>query len=124
LSRAALEIPYPAGAVVALVRAPAGALALDVKLLRDKDEVEPDVAASGVGLYTHRFGAGEKSPISLRLSRPQDLPPARPSKVRVDALVPDGEGKPPKLVSTEVELPISGKPVTLRWTGSAFNVSG
>ncbi|MDC0742172.1 VIT domain-containing protein [Polyangium mundeleinium] len=122
LARASLELPYPNAAVVALVRAPAGALALDVKLLRDKteDPLGPDVAAAGVGLYALRFGLAEKSPISLRLARPEELAPARATKVRVDALVPDGEGKPPKLVSIDVELPPTGKPVTLRWMGSAF----
>nr|WP_240808045.1 VIT domain-containing protein [Polyangium spumosum] len=122
LVRASLELPYPNGAVLALVRAPAGALALDVKLLRDKveDFLGPEVSAAGVGLYALRFGVAEKAPISLRLARPEDLAPARPTKVRVDALVPDEGGKPPKLVSLDVELPPTGKPVTLRWTGSAF----
>ncbi|UQA59312.1 VIT domain-containing protein [Polyangium aurulentum] len=120
LVRASLELPYPAAAAVVLVRAPAGALPIDVKLLRDKDEAPADIAAAGIGLYTARFGAGEKSDIRLRLARPEDLPPARATKVRVDVLVPDGDGKPPRLTSVEVELPSSGKPVELRWNGSAF----
>jgi hypothetical protein len=120
LARASLELPYPAAAAVVLVRAPAGALPIDVKLLRDKDEARADIAAPGIGLYTVRFGAGEKSDIRLRLARPEDLPPARATKVRVDVLVPDGDGKPPRLTSVDVELPPSGKPVELRWNGSAF----
>jgi hypothetical protein len=68
--------------------------------------------------YTVRFGVAEKSDIRLRLARPEDLPPARATKLRVDVLVPDGDGKPPKLTSVDVELPPSGKPVELRWSGS------
>jgi hypothetical protein len=41
----------------------------------------------------------------------------------VDALVPDGAGKPPKLTSTDVEIPVTGKPVELKWVGGAW-VSG
>ena len=91
-----------------------------MKLLRDKDDYEPDVGAPGVGLYTVRFSAGEKADISLRLARPEALPPARPTKIRLSALVPDGDGSPPKLVSMDVDLPPTGTPVVLKWTGSAF----
>ncbi|MBK9260484.1 MAG: FecR domain-containing protein [Polyangiaceae bacterium] len=120
LSRAALELPYPAETVVVLVRSPAGALPIDVKLLRDDDEADPDVIAAGIGAYTLHFGAGEKSPIRLRMSRPEDLPPARGTSVRLSVLVPEPDGKLPRLVSSDVELPSTGKPVTLRWNGSAF----
>ncbi len=120
LTRAALELPYPADTVVVLVRSPAGALPVDVKLLRDKDETEPDVIATGIGAYTLHFGAGEKSPIQLRLSRPEDLPPARATSVKLSVLVPEADGKVPRLVTSDVELPATGKPVMLRWNGSAF----
>ena len=67
--------------------------------------------------------AGDTSEVTLKLRRAKELVPARATKVRVDALVPEGTGKPPKLVSTEVELPVSGKPVELKWAGGAW-VSG
>jgi hypothetical protein len=120
LTRAALELPYPADTVVVLVRSPAGAMAIDVKLLRDEDEAEPDVIATGIGAYALHFGAGEKSPIRLRLSRPEDLPPARATSVKLSVLVPEADGKVPRLVTNDIELPATGKPVTLRWNGSAF----
>jgi tetratricopeptide (TPR) repeat protein len=120
LTRAALELPYPSETVVIVVRSPAGALPIDVKLLRDEDETEPDVIASGIGAYTLHFGAGEKSPIRLRMSRPEDLPPARATSVKLSVLVPEANGKLPRLVTSDVELPSTGKSVTLRWNGSAF----
>jgi tetratricopeptide (TPR) repeat protein len=126
LLRAALELPYPAGAIVVLVRAPAGASALTTTLFRGpreaREERAPEVAAEGVGLYALRFDRGgvNDGDAVLRLRRPADLLPARGTKVRVDALIPGAAGQPPGLVTTEIELPISGKPVELKWTGSAF----
>jgi hypothetical protein len=86
-----------------------------------REERAPEVAAEGIGLYTLRIDPGDAAPATLRLSRRAELPPARPAKVRVDALVPDGDGKPPRLVTSEVELPISGKPVDLGWTGANWS---
>jgi len=130
LSRAALELPRPAGATILLVRAPAGAQAIEATLVRGaipgqaREDRAPEVAAAGIGLYTLRLDPGDVSKVSLRLRRPAELSPAQPTKVRVDALVPDGEGKPPRLVTTEVELPFSGKPVEIGWTGSAWGAAG
>jgi tetratricopeptide (TPR) repeat protein len=127
LTRAALELPYPAGATVLVLRSPAAALPIEATLIRGpkdaREERAPEVAAVGIGLYTMRIDPGETSEVTLRLRRAKELPPARATKVRVDALVPDGAGKAPKLVSTEVELPITGKPVELKWAGGAW-VSG
>jgi tetratricopeptide (TPR) repeat protein len=126
LTRASLELPFPAGATLVLLRAPAGAQALDVTLVRGprdaREERAPEVAAEGIGLYTLRIdpSSTEGAGAVLRLRRPANLAPAQPTKVRLDALVPQGVGKPPRLVSTEVELPISGKPVEVKWTGSAW----
>jgi tetratricopeptide (TPR) repeat protein len=124
IGRAALELPRPPGATLLLLRAPAGARPITATLVRGPKEARseggPDVAAEGVGLYTMRIDPSDKSEIVLRLKRPAELAPARPTKVRVDALVPDGEGKMPRLVSTEVELPITGKPVELKWVGGAW----
>ncbi len=126
LTRASLELPFPAGATVVLLRAPAGAQALDVTLIRGprdaREERAPEVSAEGIGLYTLRMdpSSTEGPGAVLRLRRPANLAPAQATKVRLDALVPEGPGKPPRLLSTEVELPISGKPVEVKWTGSAW----
>jgi tetratricopeptide (TPR) repeat protein len=124
LTRASLELPRPPGATLIVLRAPAGAYAVEARLLRGprdaREERAPEVAAEGIGLYALRLDPGDGSSAVLRLRRPAELAPARATKVRVDALVPDGDGKPPKRVSTEVELPISGKAVEIAWSGSAW----
>jgi tetratricopeptide (TPR) repeat protein len=124
MERASLELPRPPGATLILLRAPAGARGIEATLVRGardaREERRPEVAAEGIGLYALRIDPGDGSPVTLRLRRSPELPPARPAKVRVDALVPTGEGKAPRLVTTEVELPISGKPVELGWAGGAW----
>lgn len=127
LTRAALELPYPAGATVILLRTPAGSIPLEATLVRGpkdaREERAPEVAAAGIGLYTVRIDPGDTSDVTLRLRRAKELPPARATKVKVDALVPDGAGKPPKLTSTEIDVPVTGKPIELKWVGGAW-VSG
>ena len=124
MDRASLELPRPPGATLILVRAPAGSRTLEARLLRGardaREERAPEITAEGVGLYALRLDPGDGSIATLRLKRPAELAPARPTKVRVEALVPGTPGKPPTLVSTEVELPSSGKPVEIAWNGSAW----
>jgi tetratricopeptide (TPR) repeat protein len=124
LTRFAVELPHPAGATTLLLRAPAGALPIEATLVRGpkeaREERRPEIAAEGIGLYALRLDAGDAGDAVLRLRRREELAPAAATKVRVDALVPEGAGKPPKLASIEVELPITGKPVELRWDGSAW----
>jgi Flp pilus assembly protein TadD len=124
LTRAALELPYPSGATVIVLRSPAAALPVEATLIRGpkdaREERAPEVATAGIGLYTLRIDPGDASEVTLKLRRAKELLPARATKVRVDALVPDAPGKPPKLVSTEVELPVSGKPLELKWAGGAW----
>jgi tetratricopeptide (TPR) repeat protein len=125
LTRAALELPYPSGATVLLVRSPAGALPIETTLIRGpkeaREERGAEVAAAGIGLYTLRIDQGDATEVTLRLRRAKELPPAAGTKVRVDALVPDGAGKPPKLVSTDVDLPATGKVVDLKWAGGVWS---
>jgi hypothetical protein len=84
-----------------------------------REERPPETAAEGIGLYAFRLDPGDTTSATLRLRRPVELTPARATKVRIDALLPDGDGKGLKLVSTEAELPVSGKAVEIDWNGSA-----
>jgi hypothetical protein len=124
LTRALLELPGAPGATVFLVRGPAGSQTLTTTLVRGpkdaREERVPDAAAPGAGLYSHQLDPGDGGDVVLRMKRPGELAPARGTKVRVDALVPDGEGKPPRLVTAEAELPITGKPVELRFADGKF----
>jgi tetratricopeptide (TPR) repeat protein len=124
LARVALELPYPAGATLVLVRAPAGALPIEATLIRGpngaREERPAEIAAAGIGLYSLRMDAGDTQAV-LRLKRPEELSPARPTSARVDTLLPDhDDSKPPRIVSTEIELPFTGKPIELKWTGDAW----
>jgi hypothetical protein len=124
MERASLELPRPAGATLVLVRAPGGVRPIEATLVRGakeaREERAPEVAAEGIGLYALRIDPGDASATTLRLRRRTELPPSRPLKVRVDALVPAGDGKAPRIVSTEVELPSTGKPVELGWSGGTW----
>ncbi len=128
MERASLELPRPPGATLILIEAPAGARAVDAVLLRGakdaREERRPEVAAEGIGLYALRIDPGDGSPATLRLKRAPELQPARPARVRVHALVPAGESKAPRLVTTEVELPFTGKAVDLAWSGSGWSGGG
>ncbi len=125
LGRAALELPRPAGATLLLVRAPASASPIVATLVRGpreaREERQPDVSAPGLGLAAMRLEAGDASEIVLRLRGGEELPPTRPTRVHVDALVPDGAGKPPRVVSTDIDVPPTGKAVELRWANGAFS---
>ena len=68
-----------------------------------------------------RLDAGDAGDAVLKLERREELAPAAATKVRVDALVPDAPGKPPRLVSVDVELPITGKAVEVGWNGSGWS---
>ncbi|AKT39051.1 VIT domain-containing protein [Chondromyces crocatus] len=120
LARAALELPFPAGATVVLIRSPGGTTAVQAELIRGtgaaRREQPAEFTAASLGLSSLRIEPGETTAPLLRLRRTEDLAPAPPLRVRVDALIPRGERTPPALVTTEVDLPASGEAVTLRWT--------
>ncbi len=128
LTFAALEIPRAERRVVVLLRGPAGAPALSAKLVRtqrgQKEEIPVEITAATMGLYALAFEPGDAE-VELSVSRPEELSPARPMKIDVDALVPSGDlTRPPSLSRVTLSLPASGKPVSVRWNGSAWAGAG
>jgi len=123
LTRTALSLPFSESGVVFLVRTPAGSVPVEAMLVRGpkeaREERAVELASPSIGIYAARTGAADRD-VVLRLRRPEVLPPAQPLRVQVDGLVDEGPGKPPRLVSTEVDLPPTGKPVELRWSENAF----
>jgi hypothetical protein len=96
-----------------LVQADAGGPALDVRLSSaDKSTRPPDVAAPSLGLYLFRETA-ESSPQKLlerlSLAGPVELLPARPRRVRVDAL----SATDAVLLTRELTLSTDGKQLAL-----------
>ncbi|MCE7889424.1 MAG: VWA domain-containing protein [Sorangiineae bacterium PRO1] len=119
LTFASLEVPRAEKRHVLLLRTPAALPGLEVKLVRrfgkEKEEIPVDIAAAAMGLYSLAFDP-QGAEVELLLTRPEELAPARAYKLRVDTLLPsDALSTPPKLTSSELELPATGKPVTLRW---------
>ncbi|MBK8251603.1 MAG: VWA domain-containing protein [Polyangiaceae bacterium] len=124
LIRTALALPFPDSGAVVLVRGPAGSVPLNVSLVRGPKEAPetraPDLSAPSIGLMAMRMGASDTN-VVVKIARPLALSPARPVRVRVDALIPAGAGKPPTLVSTEIELLPDGKPVSVRLQDGALS---
>jgi Flp pilus assembly protein TadD len=126
LTSAALEMARPTRGVSVLVFAPAGELPLSALVLRgdgkDREERPADVRAEGAGIYALSFDPEGSDGVRLALSRPEALPPARATKVRVRALVGDGAHTTPRFAAIDVELPTNGKPVELAWQGDRFSL--
>jgi Flp pilus assembly protein TadD/Mg-chelatase subunit ChlD len=130
LERMARELPREAGVPIVLARGISPSAVFSVTLERGPDAAresrKPDVGSDALGMYALRAEdlslSGGPAP-RLVLSRPPELSPARPTRVRLDTLLATGENEPPKLVESEVELPADGSKVVLVWRGSAW-VSG
>jgi tetratricopeptide (TPR) repeat protein len=122
LQRLLLEIPLPDASALALVRTHAIDTPLVARLVRsDKGELvtEADAAAPTLGLSLLRLERGEK-PVKLRLQRPAELAPSRPAQAQILVFVPGADPATGRLVRKEVTLPADGKPLDLRWDGSAL----
>jgi Flp pilus assembly protein TadD len=124
LLRRALEIPLPDAAALVLVRTPTLDIPIETQLVRgekDRNErVSPaDIATPSMGLYALRIERGDKL-IRLRLRRPADLEPSRPTHTRIDVFVKGDDAAQGKLVTHELELRADGKPVELRWDGTTL----
>ena len=107
-----------------LLRGPSAMSLIEAKLVRKiegtKEEIPVEISAPTMGLYALAFEASSAE-VQLELKRPEELAPVRPMKIRIDAMVPSGDiATPPQLVSTEVDLPATGKPLTLAWSEGAW----
>jgi len=117
LRRLAGELGRADTSSVVLVQAEAGAPELEVRLLgegTDKSLREPDIAAPSLGLYLFRTSASQapqKLVERLNISGPSALTPARPLRVRVDALAATSGSD--ALFTRELTLPSDGKVLAL-----------
>ena len=127
LERVARELPREAGVPIVLTRGISPSAVFSVELERGPDAAresrKPDVASDALGMYALRaedLALAASSPPKLVLSRPRELVPARPTRVRIDTLLAGGENDTSKLVESEVELPPDGAKVILVWRRSAW----
>jgi hypothetical protein len=77
-----------------------------------REEKPADIKAPAIGAYALPFNPEGVDEVRIRLKRPEDLPPSRPTRVRLRALV--GSGSPmvaPALASLDVDVPATGKPI-------------
>ncbi|MEB2324205.1 MAG: tetratricopeptide repeat protein [Sorangiineae bacterium] len=125
LLAASLELERTARGVTLLAFYPAAAVPLTVQVVRGegkaREELPAEISAPGIGVAALSFdpdGAGEAR---VSLTRPEDLPPSAPTRVRLRALVASGSAAaPPKLVSLDVDVPATGKPVEVAFRDGAL----
>jgi hypothetical protein len=89
-----------------------------------REERKAELSAASVGVHALRIDPGDTSEIVLRLKRREELAPSQGMRVRVDALVAGENGAGVGIVSSEVEVPASGKAVELRWAGGRWEPVG
>jgi tetratricopeptide (TPR) repeat protein len=127
LRRVARELPHEVGVPIVLTRGVSPSAVFSVEMQRGPDAAReshgPDIASDALAMYALR--AEDLSLTSgpapkLVLSRPAELQPARPTRVRIDTLLTGAENEASKLVESEVELPADGSKLLLVWRGSAW----
>jgi len=127
LLRLARELPREVGVPIVLARGVSGHRAFTVSLERGPDAAReahgPDVASEALALYALRaedLTQPGAPPLKLVLSRPRELQPAQPMRVRIDTLLDGAENEPSQLSESEVEVPADGSKLTLIWRGSSW----
>jgi tetratricopeptide (TPR) repeat protein len=114
LRRQAAELAQAETGSVLLVQTEAGTAELKLRLTTpDKSQRGPDISAPSLGLYLFRETAQDSAPElldRLSIAGASELLPARPRRVRVDALSATGAAP---LVHRELTLPADGKQLAL-----------
>jgi len=107
-----------------LVRAPAADVPVGARLVppagSERAERTATTLAPGLGLHTVAFDPLADRGAKLVLARRRGAEPEPPTPVRVHALLPGRAGELPRVLTVDVELPVDGKEVALRWDGAAL----
>lgn len=126
LQQAAREISHRLRSVEILVRAPAAYASLQIELVRGKgvtkEAIRPHVVAPGMGLYAFALSPAQLNGATLKLSQPEQLPPASSIDVRIDAFIRDGGNVEPRLVTATAALPSTGKAIDVAWQNEEWSV--
>ncbi len=122
LVRRLAQTPLPDVESLILVRAPPADRPVLVTVSRREkdDDGEPaDLDAAAMGLSAVRIERGGGTS-RIRLRRREGPDPGRPLRATVSALVLGEDHAPAKLVTREVDVPVGGPGVELRWEGGAL----
>ncbi len=127
LERRAMELPRRPLGTVFLVRGPAPDPAISVTMERGpkdaREKKKPDVRAESLNMFRFVSDPTDRD-VTLELSTEEALPPAKPLKVRVDAIVSQGPASAPTLVTRTLEIARDGEAVELDWEGDRFGEGG
>jgi tetratricopeptide (TPR) repeat protein len=122
LLRRLLATPLPDVASVIVVETPPSDDPVEVRVSRErgeKGEQSADFDGRALGLAAVRVERGDGA-VRLRLGRTANLGPGRPARVRVAALLVSADRSASRLVTRELEVPMTGKFVELSWNGEAL----
>jgi tetratricopeptide (TPR) repeat protein len=122
LARRLAATPLPDVQSVVLVQSPPIDDPIVVSLRRERGEKQSqssDLDARGLGLVALRIERGDGI-ARIRLERPREPGPGRPTRATVFALVLDTDRTRPRLLRRDIDVSADGKPVELRFDGEAF----
>ncbi|MBI5534403.1 MAG: VWA domain-containing protein [Deltaproteobacteria bacterium] len=118
LGRRQLELPLRKTGAAILLRVPAALAPIEAVVLRGpkdaREERQADIAARGIGFYRVLLDGGDDD-VVLRLTAAKDYVPSAPIPVHIVAIVSQGAGKAPVIKTVDVNLPVDGKPLKMRW---------
>ena len=118
LVRRTADFPALPSAPVVIVRAPAGAEPLQIRLDRGpekaRETVLPDAALPSLGLYSISMGRDGDTKGLLVVSRAKGFLPAKPFEVELEVLAGG------KRTTSKVVVPLSGEELKLSFTGDGF----
>ncbi len=118
LRRRAMELPNRPLGTIFLVRCPSASPGVSVVVERGPNNARVERKPLGLAntLNIHRLEVGPKDEnVVLRLVAKEALKPAAALRVRIDAIIAQGQMQAPILMSRTIEVPQDGKKVELSW---------
>ncbi|HXK20794.1 MAG TPA: tetratricopeptide repeat protein, partial [Polyangiaceae bacterium] len=122
LLRRLTQTALPDVASLIVVRAAPSDTPLSIRVARERggrDEEPADLDASALGLSAIRIERGDGT-AHIRLRRPAEAGPSRPTKISVAVLVVAEDRAQTRLVTRDIDLAGDGKTLELNWNGEAL----
>ena len=119
LERRALELPRSERGSSILLRLPAASAPIEVVLERGpkdaREQRRPTVAIPELGIYRFALGPQDMAGVTLRVTVPKQLAPARSLASALHTVTWKGGAELPAVRTQPLELRPSGKPLELGW---------